>query len=70
MTNQTQWGKDDAEYKQKIADEQKAVEEAKQKFDDLEEEARHSGVPNSVRESVEQQPETAPQQSETAPEQP
>ncbi|MGA8149965.1 MAG: hypothetical protein WB952_03385 [Terriglobales bacterium] len=64
MRNQATWGKDDAEYKQKIADEQKAIEEAKQKFGDLEEEARHSGVPSSVSEAVEQQPETAPQQPE------
>ncbi len=70
LSNQAQWAKDDADYKQKIADEQKAVEDAKQKFGDLEEEARHSGVPNSVREAADQPSETAPQQSETAPEQP
>lgn len=70
MTNQTQWGQDDATYKQKLADEQKAIDEAKQKFDDLEEEARHSGVPNSVREATEQQPENTSQESETTPEQP
>jgi hypothetical protein len=64
------WGKDDAEYKQKIADQQKAIDEAKQKFSDLEEEARHSGVPNSVREAVEQKPEAEPEQPETAPQQP
>jgi hypothetical protein len=65
-----QWAKDDADFKQKIADEQKAVEDAKQKFGDMEEEARHSGVPNSVRESTEQQPDTVTQQMETAPQQP
>ena len=67
--NQAHWGKDEDEYKKKIADEQKAVEDAKQKFGDLEEEARHSGVPSSAREAAEQQPETAPQPSETAPQQ-
>jgi len=69
IVNQTQWGKDDADYKAKMAEEQKAIDDAKQKLDDLEEEARHSGVPNSVREAAEQQPENAPQQPETAPQQ-
>jgi len=64
-----QWGKDDADYKKKIADEQKAISDAKQKFEDLEEEARHSGVPNSVREAAQEQPESAPpSQPEAAPE--
>jgi len=70
MVNQTQWAKDDAGYKQKIADEQKAIDDAKQKFSDLEEEARHSGVPNSVREATEEQPQTTPEQPETSPQQP
>jgi hypothetical protein len=64
-----QWAKDDAAYKEKIAAEQKAVEDAKQKFGDLEEEARHSGVPNSVREAAEPQPASEAQQSESAPDQ-
>jgi len=78
---QAKWGQDENAYRQKIADEQKAIEEAKQKFSDLEEEARHSGVPNSVSEAVEQQgapqtaetssqqPESTPPQTESAPEQ-
>jgi hypothetical protein len=69
-SNQGQWVKDDAEFKQRIADEQKAVEDAKQKFGDLEEEARRSGVPNSVRESAEQQPGTSTQRPENSPQQP
>jgi hypothetical protein len=61
----TQWGKDDTDYKQKIAAEQKAIEDAKQKFSDMEEEARHSGVPNSVSDAVEH-PEATATQPETS----
>jgi len=68
-TNQAKWGQDESEYQQKIADEKKAIEEAKQKFGDLEEEARHSGVPNSVSEAVEQ-PQSSTEQSEPSAEQP
>jgi len=55
LRNQTGWDKEDAAYKQKIADRQKALDEAKQKFDDMQEDARKAGVPSSVREN-EQQP--------------
>jgi hypothetical protein len=48
MRNETQWDKQDADYKQKIADKQKAVEEAKQKLGDMQEEARKNGVPSSM----------------------
>jgi hypothetical protein len=48
MRNSTQWDKEDADYKQKIADKQKAVEEAKQKLEDLKEEARKAGVPSAM----------------------
>ena len=48
MRNETQWDKQDADYKQKIADRQKAVEDAKQKLGDMQEEARKDGVPNSM----------------------
>ena len=51
LRNQTGWDKEDAEYKQKIAEKQKAVEEAKQKLDDMQEDARKAGVPSSVREN-------------------
>lgn len=50
MRNSTDWDKQDAQYKQQIADKQKALEEAKQKLEDMQEEARKSGVPASVRE--------------------
>jgi len=45
LRNETSWDKQDAEYKQKIADKQKAVDEAKQKLTDMQEEARKAGVP-------------------------
>ncbi|MFZ0899162.1 MAG: PAS domain-containing protein [Candidatus Sulfotelmatobacter sp.] len=50
LRNSTQWDKEEADYKQKIADKQKAVDDAKQKLDDLEEEARKAGVPAAMRE--------------------
>jgi hypothetical protein len=51
LRNQAQWDKEDAEYKQKIADKQQALDDAKQKMGDMQEDARKSGVPSSVRES-------------------
>jgi hypothetical protein len=50
MRNSTDWDKQDAQYKQQIADKQKALDEAKQKIEDTQEEARKAGVPASVRE--------------------
>jgi len=50
LRNSTEWDKQDAQYKQQIADKQKAVDEAKQKLEDLQEEARKAGVPSSIRE--------------------
>lgn len=50
LRNSGQWDKEDADFKQKIADKQKAVDDAKQKLDDLQEEARKAGVPPSMRE--------------------
>jgi hypothetical protein len=50
LRNSTQWDKEDADFKQKIADKQKAVDEAKQKLDDMQEEARKAGVPATMRE--------------------
>lgn len=50
LRNSADWDKQDAQYKQQIADKEKAVDEAKQKLDDLEEEARKAGVPSSIRE--------------------
>jgi hypothetical protein len=45
IRNSAQWDKQDAEYKGKIADKQKAADDAKQKLDDMKEEARKAGVP-------------------------
>jgi hypothetical protein len=48
LRNELPWDKQDAEYKQKIADKQKAVEDAKQKLADMQEEARKDGVPSAM----------------------
>jgi hypothetical protein len=48
MRNSTAWDKEDADYKQKIADKQKAVDDAKQKLTDMQEDARKSGVPSAM----------------------
>jgi hypothetical protein len=48
IRNSAQWDKQDADYKQKIADKQKAVDDAKQKLGDMQEEARKDGVPSSM----------------------
>lgn len=50
LRNSADWDKQDQQYKQQIADKEKAVDDAKQKLDDLEEEARKAGVPSSIRE--------------------
>ena len=50
LRNAGAWDKEDAQYKQQIADKQKAVNDAKQALDDLQEQARKSGVPSRVRE--------------------
>jgi hypothetical protein len=50
LRNSTQWDKEEGEYKQKIADKQKAVDDAKQKLEDMQEEARKAGVPAAMRE--------------------
>jgi len=50
LRNQGAWDKEDADYKQKIADKQKALAEAKEKVTEMQEEARKSGVPSSSRE--------------------
>jgi hypothetical protein len=50
LRNSTQWDKEEADFKTKIADKQKAVDDAKQKLDDMEEEARKAGVPAAMRE--------------------
>jgi len=54
LRNQAEWDKEDADYKQKIADKQKAVDDARQQMNDMQEDARKSGVPSSAREPVQQ----------------
>lgn len=44
LRNSADWDKQDAQYKQQIADKQKALDDAKQKLDDLQEEARKAGA--------------------------
>jgi len=51
LRNEAAWDKEDADYKQKIAEKQKAVDEAKQKLSEMQEEARKAGVPSSSREA-------------------
>ena len=48
LRNSAQWDKQEADYKQKIADKQKALDDAKQKLTDMQEEARRAGVPSSM----------------------
>lgn len=50
LRNSADWDKQDAQYKQQIADKQKAVDDAKQRLEDMQEEARKAGVPASIRE--------------------
>ncbi len=50
LRNSGPWDKQDAQYKQDIDVKQKALDAAKQKLDDLQEQARKAGVPSSVRE--------------------
>ena len=50
LRNSAQWDKEEGEFKQKIADKQKAVDDGKQKLDDMQEEARRAGVPAAMRE--------------------
>jgi hypothetical protein len=58
LRNSADWDKQDAQYKQQIADKQKALDDAKQKLDDMQEEARKAGVPSSIRDA---QPQTQAQ---------
>jgi hypothetical protein len=48
LRNSANWDKEDAQYKQQIADKQKALDEAKDKLGDMQEEARKAGVPDSA----------------------
>lgn len=48
LRNQAEWDKQDAQYKEQIADKQKALDEAKQKLDDLQEGARKAGAASNA----------------------
>jgi hypothetical protein len=48
LRNQAAWDQEDAKYKEQIADKQKGLDDAKQKMDDLQEDARKAGVPSSA----------------------
>jgi hypothetical protein len=50
LRNSGAWDKEDADYKQKIAEKKKAADAAKQELEDMQEDARKAGVPSSVRE--------------------
>ena len=47
LRNSVQWDKEEATYKQQLADKQKALDEAKQKLEDMKEEAVKAGIPSS-----------------------
>jgi hypothetical protein len=48
LRNSVQWDKEEATYKQQLADKQKALDEAKQKLEDMKEEAVKAGIPSSM----------------------
>jgi hypothetical protein len=50
LRNSAAWDKEDAQYKQQIADKQKALDAAKQHLEDMQEDARKAGVPSMMRE--------------------
>jgi hypothetical protein len=49
LRNSGQWDKEDATYKQQIAQKQKALDAGKKQLEDLQEQARKAGVPSSMR---------------------
>jgi hypothetical protein len=48
LRNSAQWDKEEATYKQQLAEKQKALDDAKQKLEDMKEEALKAGVPSSM----------------------
>jgi len=50
LRNSAAWDKQDAQYKQQIADKQKALDDAKQKLEAMQEDARKAGIPAALRE--------------------
>ena len=62
LRNESNWDKQDADYKTKLEEKQKALTDAKTSMDDMQEDARKSGVPSSVIENAQKPaPSTAPQ---------
>jgi hypothetical protein len=62
MRNSTEWDKEDAQYKQQIADKQKALDDAKTKLEDLQENARKAGAEPPANPAPAAAPAPAPQQ--------
>jgi hypothetical protein len=50
LRNSAAWDKQDTQYKQQIADKQKALDDAKQKLEEMQEDARKAGIPAAIRE--------------------
>jgi hypothetical protein len=50
LRNSGEWDKEDTSYKEQMDEKQKAVNDAKQQLDDLQEEARKAGLPASASE--------------------
>lgn len=50
LRNSSEWDKEDADYKQKVAAKQKAIDDARLQLEDMKEEARKAGVPAPYRE--------------------
>jgi predicted nucleic acid-binding Zn-ribbon protein len=48
LRNAAQWDKEESSYKQQIADKQKALDDAKQKLEEMKDEATKAGVPSSM----------------------
>ncbi len=50
LRNSAAWDRQDTQYKQQLADKQKALDDAKQKLEEMQEEARKAGIPAAMRE--------------------
>jgi hypothetical protein len=50
LRNAVAWDKEDAQFKDQMADKQKKLDDAKKQLEDLQEQARRAGVPSSMRE--------------------
>ncbi|HEV2114733.1 MAG TPA: hypothetical protein VGR48_01830, partial [Terriglobales bacterium] len=48
LRNQADWAKQDREYREKLDAKQKHLDEAKQKLENMQEQARREGMPGSV----------------------